>query len=207
MCRTHELTRYHIKVTRVCIELRRVGNSTSTSTHSAATLSPPLGWLIPIPESELQRLPSHHISAGIAYPGGDKNTIGVPRLVPQITRRKTTPSSSQSRNYADPDVEYIVNTTHKTSQPAVHPFQNSRSSACYRKAKRAMLYMASIWSFLDCITVPDILPVVSAEITRSILTKSSNLYVEIRLDGAEMQHTSVFEGVAPIWNEEFCVYI
>jgi hypothetical protein len=61
--------------------------------------------------------------------------------------------------------------------------------------------------FLDCMTVPDILPVVSAEITRSILTKSSNLYVEIRLDGAEMQHTSVFEGVAPIWNEEFCVYV
>jgi C2 domain len=56
-------------------------------------------------------------------------------------------------------------------------------------------------------TVPDILTVVSAEIARSILTKSSNLYVEIRLDGAAMQHTRAIKGPVPNWNEEFRMYV
>ena len=48
---------------------------------------------------------------------------------------------------------------------------------------------------------------ISAEITES-LAKSSNLYVEIKLDGSAMQRTSVIEGdTAPFWNEEFRVYV
>jgi hypothetical protein len=54
-------------------------------------------------------------------------------------------------------------------------------------------------------TVPDILAVVSAE--SILMTKSSNLYVEIRLDGAAMQHTRAIEGPAPNWNEEFRMYV
>ena len=54
--------------------------------------------------------------------------------------------------------------------------------------------------------VPDILLVLSAEITPSFVNKSSNLYVTIKWDGAAMQRTSVIEGAAPIWSEEFPVY-
>jgi hypothetical protein len=56
--------------------------------------------------------------------------------------------------------------------------------------------------------IPDIFPVVSAEITRRFLTKSSNVYIEINLDGAATQHTSVIEeDTALIWNEEFRMYV
>jgi Ca2+-dependent lipid-binding protein len=55
--------------------------------------------------------------------------------------------------------------------------------------------------------VPDILLVLSAEITQSFVNKSSNLYVTIKWDEAAMQRTSgVIEGAAPIWSEEFPVY-
>ena len=70
-----------------------------------------------------------------------------------------------------------------------------------------MSYMASMWSLFCYMTVTDILTVVSAEIARSILTKSSNLYVEIRLDGAAMQYTRAIEGPVPNWNEEFRMYV
>ena len=56
-------------------------------------------------------------------------------------------------------------------------------------------------------TVPDILAVVSAEIAGSFLTKSSNLYVEIRLDGVAMGHTRAIKGPVPNWNEEFRMYV
>ena len=73
--------------------------------------------------------------------------------------------------------------------------------------KRAMSCMVSLWPSLDCMAVSDILPVLSAEINRSFVKNPSNLYVEIRLNGAAMQRTSVIEGAAPIWNEEFRVYV
>jgi hypothetical protein len=56
----------------------------------------------------------------------------------------------------------------------------------------------------------DIPPVLSAEINsiRAFQKKSPNLYVDIRLDGSAMQHTSVIKGdTAPFWNERFHMYV
>jgi hypothetical protein len=62
--------------------------------------------------------------------------------------------------------------------------------------------------FPKLMTIPDILPVVSAHISPSFVTKSSNLCVVIRQDRAATQHTSVIEGdTALVWNKEFCVYV
>ncbi|KIM80323.1 hypothetical protein PILCRDRAFT_89628 [Piloderma croceum F 1598] len=62
-------------------------------------------------------------------------------------------------------------------------------------------------AFHKLMTIPDILPVVSAHISPSLVTKSSNLCVVIRQDRAATQHTSVIEGdTAHVWNKEFFVY-
>jgi hypothetical protein len=62
--------------------------------------------------------------------------------------------------------------------------------------------------FPRLMTIPEILPVVSAHISPSFVMKLSNLCVVIRQDNAVTQHTSMIEGdTAPIWNEEFHVYV
>jgi hypothetical protein len=58
---------------------------------------------------------------------------------------------------------------------------------------------------LRLMTLSDILIVVCAQI---FSTTSLNLQVVIGQDGATTQHTSVIEGdTAPVWNEEFRVYV
>jgi hypothetical protein len=88
------------------------------------------------------------------------------------------------------------------------PFENLLSLRMAPENEERYVLHGEYLASPKLMTLPDILAVISAQITRSFRTKSSNLHVAIRLDEAATQHTSLIEGdTAPIWNEEFFVYV
>jgi hypothetical protein len=74
--------------------------------------------------------------------------------------------------------------------------------------RRELCAIWSVYAAPQNLSPSDTLSVVCAEIMESLLTRSSSLQVEIRVDGSAAQYTSEIErDRALFWNEQFLVYV